>query len=1225
MKYGRLVDSFIANKRSKRGKHFGFIRFLGIKDDTEFVKLLSNIWIRSYHLYVTVVRYQRTNSTGSKSTKQVLTKEENLKTKPNPNSQFAEYAPSKPPFASVIHNKHTKIDTITSYVNTKTVTLKDQDLISVEDSSMVLLLKLKDVDTMSNICKSEGFMDLKIHHVWGLWIWIQFPSSSSCSKFQDNVTLKSLYTILKYASPSFKVDERMVWIEISGLPLCAWGSNSFKKVARMFGKFMFFEAEESTAMSSGRVCISTRSHYRISEKVYVEIHGDLFDVQVHELGHWNNLVGDCFMINIYAPQELSAKSSLWNKIADFMHQHNGKFILFGDMNVVRHENERFSSIFSSLDADHYNTFIDSSGLILPIGGRLFTWMNKAGTKLSKLDRFLITEDVLDSTLDIRITALDRLWSDHTPILLHVLKSNFGPTPFKFYNSWLLRDDFDDIVKSAWSNLETNNDGRILMSHEKLRSLKSTIKQWQVNVRINDRSQKQKAMLDLKSIDKKIDDGTVTQFGRDNHTKLLQDIDKFDNLEAHDLIQKAHIKWDIEGDENSKFFHGVINQKRRTQAITGLCTRDRDSLETSVSCDEIKSAIWDCGSNKAPGPDVIDKIVSNEQSAFILGRQILDGLLILSEKYLDFVLISLGFGSKWRTWIRACLNSSRASILINGSPTSEFSIKRGLRQGDPLSSFLFILVMEGLHCAISNAVNSGLIRGVKIGSSDIILSHLFYADDVVITTEWNARDLDNIIRVLHVFYLASGLKINIHKSNIYGIGVSNEEVSIMATSTGCAPGSLPFTYLGLPIGSNMNLISNWQPLIDRFQSRLSSWKANMLSIGGRLTLIKAVLGSLGGLNIGSLKAFNLALLQKWRWRMHSCPNAFWVKIIKALHGKEGGFDVQGCNFNGTWSRIIGSSNYLHSKGIIPLNSLHFRMGCGTRIRFWKDIWIGDSPLHIRYNRLYRLDQDKDCLIIDRIENGQWKWNWSRTNIGVRNMAYLRDLLTEISLIDINVDEDSCVWSIAKDDIFTVGETRRIIDSMLLPSLVPPTSWYKVLPRKVNIFLWRLYLDRLPHRLNLSSRGMDIQSISCPMCNGNVESSSHIFFECDIASEVWRMVRNWCDIPLPSFSSHDQMRSWLCSWQVSKEKNHRVTVIFASLCWWLWRYRNNVTFCAHPMRKSDLFDNIRSSSYNWLSHRGRLTSNWFGELEVGELEVGELVGVLFGDLVGELLGELVGELV
>ncbi|GKC61051.1 hypothetical protein Tco_1088649 [Tanacetum coccineum] len=103
-------------------------------------------------------------------------------------------------------------------------------------------------------------------------------------------------------------------------------------------------------------------------------------------------------------------------------------------------------------------------------------MNKAETKLSKLDRFLISKDVLESTPDIRITTLERLWSDHTPILLHVSKSDFGATPFKFYNSWILRDDFEDIIKSAWSNLETNNDDRILMSHEKLRSLKSTIKQ-----------------------------------------------------------------------------------------------------------------------------------------------------------------------------------------------------------------------------------------------------------------------------------------------------------------------------------------------------------------------------------------------------------------------------------------------------------------------------------------------------------------------------------------------------------------------------------------------------------------------------------------------------------------------------------------------------------------------------------------------------------------------------
>ncbi|GKD23817.1 hypothetical protein Tco_1225520, partial [Tanacetum coccineum] len=88
-------------------------------------------------------------------------------------------------------------------------------------------------------------------------------------------------------------------------------------------------------------------------------------------------------------------------------------------------------------------------------------------------------------------------------------------------------------------------------------------------------------------------------------------------------------------------------------------------------------------------------------------------------------------------------------------------------------------------------------------------------DVIITTDWNAKDMDNIIRVLHVFYLASGLKINIHKSNIYGIRVNKDEVLSMASNAGCMACDIPFNYLGLPIGSNMKSIASWKTLVDRF--------------------------------------------------------------------------------------------------------------------------------------------------------------------------------------------------------------------------------------------------------------------------------------------------------------------------------------------------------------------------------------------------------------------------
>ncbi|GJT10259.1 hypothetical protein Tco_0857301 [Tanacetum coccineum] len=322
---------------------------------------------------------------------------------------------------------------------------------------------------------------------------------------------------------------------------------------------------------------------------------------------------------------------------------------------------------------------------------------------------------------------------------------------------------------------------------------------------------------------------------DHRLILLQEIEKIDKFASMDIIQKAHIKWDIEGDENSKFFHGLINQKRRNQMINGIMVEGnwitnpclikdaflqfykrkfqaQDSQvmfsnlphSHSLNCMdrakplrmtgypwEIKEAVWGLE-------------VHGNSRAFIAGRQILDGPVILSE-----IIECFGFGNKWCSWIKACLNSSRASILINGSP---------------------------------EAVGNGLITGVNIKNSTINVSHLFYADDVIITTDWNAKDMDNIIRVLHVFYLASGLKINIHKSNIYGIGVNKDEVLSMASNAGCIAGDIPFNYLGLPIGSNMKSIASWKTLVDRFHMRLSSWKANLLSIGGRLTLIKSVLGS-----------------------------------------------------------------------------------------------------------------------------------------------------------------------------------------------------------------------------------------------------------------------------------------------------------------------------------------------------------------------------------------------
>ncbi|GKA44549.1 RNA-directed DNA polymerase, eukaryota, partial [Tanacetum coccineum] len=143
-------------------------------------------------------------------------------------------------------------------------------------------------------------------------------------------------------------------------------------------------------------------------------------------------------------------------------------------------------------------------------------------------------------------------------------------------------------------------------------------------------------------------------------------------------------------------------------------------------------------------------------------------------FLEDVLTAFGFGPKWCSWIRGCLHSGMASVLLNGSPSSEFQFYCGLKQGDPLAPYLFLLVMESLHLSVSRAIEAGIFKGIKIDST-LNLSHLFYADDVVFIGEWSPSNLSGITNILHCFSLLSGLSINLKKSNLLGVGVRSEYV------------------------------------------------------------------------------------------------------------------------------------------------------------------------------------------------------------------------------------------------------------------------------------------------------------------------------------------------------------------------------------------------------------------------------------------------------------------
>nr|GEZ79538.1 RNA-directed DNA polymerase, eukaryota [Tanacetum cinerariifolium] len=216
-------------------------------------------------------------------------------------------------------------------------------------------------------------------------------------------------------------------------------------------------------------------------------------------------------------------------------------------------------------------------------------------------------------------------------------------------------------------------------------------------------------------------------------------------------------------------------------------------------------------------------------------------------FLDDILRKFGFGEKWCKWIQSCLTSSRGSIILNGSPTEEFQFYKGLKQGDPLSPFLFILIIKSLHLSFQRVEDAGMFKGIKLGSS-VSTSHMFYADDAVLVGQWCESNINTLVPVLECFYRASSLRINMSKSKLMGLYVDSDKVKGAAIKLGCLTFKTPFTYLRSTVGGSMSQIQAWEEVVERVKSWLSKWKMKTLSIGGGFTRKTRLYG------LGSLRRY-----------------------------------------------------------------------------------------------------------------------------------------------------------------------------------------------------------------------------------------------------------------------------------------------------------------------------------------------------------------------------------
>ena len=184
-------------------------------------------------------------------------------------------------------------------------------------------------------------------------------------------------------------------------------------------------------------------------------------------------------------------------------------------------------------------------------------------------------------------------------------------------------------------------------------------------------------------------------------------------------------------------------------------------------------------------------------------------------------------------------------MINGSPSNFFGSSRGLQQGDPLSPLLFDIVMKALNRMLDVAASTRQFSGFSVGSTagpSMMVSHLLFADDTLIFCDAEPYQIANLRAILARFEEVSGLRINLGKSELVPDGeVHNLEA--LVGLLGCGQSSLPLKYLDLPLGAKFKDLYVWNPILERMERRLASWKRMYLSKRGKVTLIKSSLSSL----------------------------------------------------------------------------------------------------------------------------------------------------------------------------------------------------------------------------------------------------------------------------------------------------------------------------------------------------------------------------------------------
>ncbi|KAL0004830.1 hypothetical protein SO802_012391 [Lithocarpus litseifolius] len=800
--------------------------------------------------------------------------------------------------------------------------------------------------------------------------------------------------------------------------------------------------------------------------------------------------------------------------------------------------------------------------------------------------------------------------------------------------WLSNPGCSEIVQAIWDGGGSMLEEGILHRVEKCGK---ELIWWNKNVFGNVRRELEKlGKLLLKAEEEAIQRGDNTRV-----RQLKKEIEVWRDKEATMWAQRSRLLWARQGDRNSKYFHSCATKRHRKKLIEGI-RDERGSWKTNV--EEITNVLvhyyhslfTSKGQVEASRVlEYVPNVITDEMNGLLSRRFDVHEVEVALQQMAPLKapgpdgMPPLFYQHFWGTVSQDVTSSILMwlnSVLVNGEPCGMIHPTRGIRQGDPISPFLFLLCTEGLNGLIKKAERNGDIHGFSLCRRGPKLTHLLFADDSLLFCRATMEECSKVLDLLSDYEDASGQQINKSKTALFFSKAMDGAIKDQIKEAWGVPEIMQYEkYLGLPSFVGKRKKASFNYIKERVWRKIQGWEGKLLSQAGREVLIKSVIQAIptytmgcfkipvglcneieamikkfwwgqrgdrrkihwvkwdeltkakdvGGMGFRDLAKFNDSLLAKQAWRLLHNQNSLFYKVFKAR------FFPNSTIMEAKDSRLGSYAwrSILVGREVIQRGA-RWRVGDGKKIRIWQDHWLPRKhPPQVLSCPLADFENAKVDVLIDPRSR-----RWNEDMVDGLFSAEEAELIKKIPLSQ-EAAEDILFWPHSCDGRYNCKTGYRFLkeeEELNVESRVAANDykhvwreiWSLKVPPKVKSLLWRACRNAMPTKNALFQRKIAPDHL-CDRCHASAETPLHALWSCSELDSVWTDVELWSNRSLVQFVDFKE----LLSWQI---KNNGQLELFAVTAWTIWNQRNRVRL----NQPADALHQLAHLSKAWLEdYQGR----------------------------------------